>query len=189
MSLADSSVNLTCITGVEFHEIQVGTFSVIGRFPVLVLAHLKEIFESSSRPLFIGSSQLVQVLLDDATQEVQDHPAFENQTLILDPLNGSHKKLADGYKGKISWFCIQNMPYLGYRGTYFDYVNRELIYMNENNSESYVLSGSVKATRELAAAICAARESGIDPDEIRLTLKASPSLPKLQAVYDSAISE
>ena len=158
-----------------FHEIQVGSFSVVGRFPVLVLSHLKDILEKSGRPLFFNSPKSVQVFLEDAALDLRNYSVAMNKTLILDPFIDSHKNLAATYEGEISWFCTQSIPYPDYQGIYFNRPKQELIYVKENEHENYQLPEATIVTRELAASICAIRELGVDPGEIRSALTASPS--------------
>lgn len=166
------------------YEIQVGTFSIIGKFSVLVLEHVKKIFEVLERPLFVGAHPL-RILLEDTDEIVKnDDLSSQVRILILDPFFRTHQKLAKEYRGQVSWFSISNPPRANYRGTYFKNGSRELLYVKENMVESYVLPASIQITRELAAAICAARETGIQQHELRRVLDFETKKDSLGKIVD-----
>jgi hypothetical protein len=171
------------------HEIQIGNFSVTGRFPILVLAHLKDICENSGRPLFFRPGHAVKVFLDDITDAHLEDLGGEHPTLILDPSNKSHNEVAKEYQGSVSWFSIDKLPHPNYRGTSMKPNSNEILYSKDNRLETYQLLDCTRPSRELSAAFCAAREAGISESEVRLTLSSKLSTPKLRPINDQRTLE
>lgn len=158
----------------NLHEIQVGNFSVIGRFPVIVIAQIRDIFEKSGRPLFVTPGPSVRVILDEIDGEFQEDLTFPIKTLILDPNLESHLNLADRFQQNIRWFSDRSFPHVSYRGTFFDDSEREFVYTGGGEVERF-RAGSLEGARLLAGVICSVRESGVSAEEVRQSFDQNSS--------------
>lgn len=151
------------------HEIQIGSFKVIGRFPLLVVSFLNSILSETGGAFFVNGGRRVQVVMDELSQEVLD---LIDQTaiLVLDPMNLSHRRFANTHPTRVSWFSLESTLPGGMSGSYLGKDAFELLYVGEGGIERYRLLSGFRVTRELVAAVCATREAGVKEDVVRAGL-------------------
>ncbi len=183
MSLAE----LEYKTHGKMHEIEVEKFKIMGQFPMLVVAHLREMYQRMGLPLFSGTKQGVQILLDDVDDSFQRDFLQKDWTLILDPQKKSHLRLAKKElllkkKVRMSWFSDQDLSGAlmsrtkakNYRGTYLLKKTQTLVYLRGKEPEKYLFNSAWSLTREWAAALCAMREVGFSQGQLQKFCTANP---------------
>ena len=167
-------------------ELQLGPFRVSGENPTPVMAAIHKWIEAEGKNLNLYSAGLVQVLLDET---ILDQPGLypdANSTLVLSLESLDLVHLSNDHIGNIRWFCQRDPrelvgPLLDhYRGTY--YRKHQLVFSSDQDLEIYDLPKAMEQDSTLLAAVCAAREAGINAETIRAQLRqAAVGLTLLEA--------
>jgi hypothetical protein len=158
-------------------ELTIGRITIAGIAPTSVLTSLSQLLTRKGAPDYSLIKSSVRVLLDESALAIEPLESKEAPILILNYEDQALVRWAKSQKVQTSWYYSSDSQHnVGakhheYRGTYYR-DPRNLIYSNESGLEVYPLGSSYKATTELLAAVCTAREGGLSPDVLRKALES-----------------
>lgn len=172
------------------HEIQTGGLRILGMDATNVIQHLSRLTERQnwSRP---SLKEPITLMLDKSALEIGYALSRKAGTLILNLESLELVRASNEHHGAIRWFSQTDPrelvgPLLDhYRGTYFRAYRRELIYSSDTDTEIYSLRPNLEMTGALAAAVCAARESGVPQQEVALHL--APQSKTMNSRHETAL--